>query len=117
MKSIQLLLFSFLIYFSFQNKINSDERLLPKACEQIVANFKRSGILDKLDNAITDLFHLGIIDQYTECISKWLLAYEFNRYNDKYLRIISIQKDDFFGTAHYEYVTEEILRDTIKNYL
>ena len=42
---------------------------------------------------------------------------EFNRYNDKYLRIISIQKDDYFGKAHYEYVTEDILRDTIKNYL
>ena len=117
MKSIQFLLFSFLIIFSLQNKLGNDERLLPLACERIVENFKIFGNLDKLDNAITDLFRLGIVDEYTESISKWLLAYQFKNYNDKYLRIISIENDDYFGTAHYEYVTEDILRENIKTFI
>ena len=116
MKSIHLILFSFLIYLSQENNINGDERLLPSACEKIFENFKRFGNLDKLDNAITDLFRLGIIDEYTERISKWLQAYQFQNYNGKFIRIISVKRDEYFGTAHYEYVTEDILRETMKNY-
>ena len=75
------------------------------------------GKLDELDNAITNLFLYGIVDEHTECISKWLLAYQFEKYKDAFIRITGVEKEDYFRTAHYEYVTEEIFRETIKNYL
>ena len=117
MKIVSLFIFSILFYFSLENKINNDERLLPIACERIVDNFKRVGKLDELDNAITNLFLHGIIDEHTECISKWLLTYQFEKYKDAFIRITDMEKEEYFRTAHYEYVTEEIFRETIKNYL
>ena len=117
MKILQaLLIFSF-ICFSLQNKADNGERLLPLACERIVDNFKRFGNLDKLDEAIFTLFSVGIVDQYTETISKWLSAYQFTKYQDAFIRITNIEKESYFRTAHYEYVTEDIFRETIKNYL
>ena len=117
MKILQaLLIFSF-ICFSLQNKADNGERLLPLACERIVDNFKRSGNLDKLNEAISTLFCCGIKDEHTESISKWLLAYQFEKFKDKFIRTTHIEKEEFFRTAHYEYVTEEIFRETIKKFL
>ena len=117
MEIIQLLFIFIFIDFSLGNSINNDERLLPLACERIVDNFKRFGNLDKLDEAIFTLFSVGIVDQYTESISKWLSAYQFTKYQDAFIRITNIEKEAFFRTTHYEYVTEDIFRETIKNYL
>ena len=117
MKILQaLLIFSF-ICFSLQNKVDNGERLLPLACERIVDNFKRSGNLDKLNEAISTLFCCGIKDEHTESISKWLLAYQFEKFKDKFIRTTHIEKEEFFRTAHYEYVTEGIFRETIKKFL
>ena len=118
MKKIYFLLISIIIInFSLENKTKVEERLLPLACERIVESFKKFGNLDKLDEAIFTLFKVGIVDQYTESISKWLASYQFNKYQDTFIRIINLEKEDFFRTAHYEYVTEDIFRETIKNYL
>ena len=117
MKNMQIFLIITLIFFSYENKEKNDERLLPLACERIVENFKRFGNLDKLDGAISNLFLLGIIDEYTESISKWLLSYQFQQNNLDFYRIIWEEKENYFRTVRYEYVTEEIFRETIKNYL
>ena len=117
MKIIHIIFILCLVYFSLENKIKEEERLLPEACEKIVDNFKKFEYLDKLDEAIWTLFRIGITDQYTETISKWLLAYQFESYKDAFIRIKSIDKEDYFRTAHYEYVTEDIFRNTIKDYL
>ncbi len=117
MKYIKIILISLLLCISFENEIKKEERMLPLACEMIVDNYKNFGNLDKLDNAISTLFEKGIVDQYTESISKWLLAYKFERYNHEFVRIIWEEKGDYFRTAHYEYVNEEILRETLKNFL
>ena len=111
-----LLVFSF-ICFSLQFTENNEERLLPKACERIVDNFKKSGNLDKLNEAIQTLFCCGIIDEHTECISKWLSAYQFEKFKDKFIRITQIEKEGYFRKAHYEYVTEEIFRETINKFI
>ena len=117
MKILQVLLIFSFICFSLQNKADNGERLLPLACERIVDNFKRSGNLDKLNEAISTLFCCGIKDEHTESISKWLLAYQFEKFKDKFIRTTHIEKEEFFRTAHYEYVTEEIFRETIKKFL
>ena len=44
-------------------------------------------------------------------------AYQFESYKDAFIRIKTIDKEDYFRTAHYEYVTEDIFRNTIKDYL
>ena len=117
MQKIQFLFIFIIFSFSLEKSSNNEERLLPLACERIVENFKRFGNLDKLDEAISTLFTVGIVDQYTEVISKWLSAYQFTKYQDAFIRITNIEKEAFFRTAHYEYVTEDIFRETIKNYL
>ena len=117
MQKIQFLFIFIIFSFSLEKSSNNEERLLPLACERIVDNFKRSGNLDKLNEAISTLFCCGIKDEHTESISKWLLAYQFEKFKDKFIRTTHIEKEEFFRTAHYEYVTEEIFRETIKKFL
>ena len=115
MKIFQFLLISSIIYLSLEN--NNYESELSEACEKIVWNFKRDGNLDKLDEAILVLFASGIKDQYTECISKWLLTYQYEKYKDTFIKIIWKEQDGYYETAHYEVVTEQRFRETIKKFM